>query len=101
MTRNIIIYVHEPTILKIRINYKPKNNHVLICIDKKLCNMQSKRNNKIVYVRVTVGGWEDPSQRILHLFIQINTFLENVVFRPFLFSVVWLFRRDLCQLPTP
>ncbi len=53
---------------------------------------------KLFYVRVTVGGWEDPSQRILHLFIQINTFLENVVFRPFLFPVMWLFRCGPRQL---
>ncbi len=51
---------------------------------------RGKDTTKLCYVRVTVGGWEDTSQRILYLFIQINTFLENVVFRPFLFPVIWL-----------
>ncbi len=30
---------------------------------------RGKDTTKLGYVRVTVGGWEDPSERILHLFI--------------------------------
>ncbi len=86
-------------ILNIRLHFKPKNNQVLLCNDKKCCNMRVKDIiAKLFYVRVTVGGWEDPSQRILHLFIQINTLLENVVFRAFLFPVTWNFWCGLCQL---